>query len=116
LITIGVTVLSGCQTLQSLDKGLYNVAESISETDRVTGQRTLSAADRSAQIRQGNAAVEQMLVKEKKAGRKTNAALDRKQYQRLIRIFDRIHQVSHLSQERWQPILIDRSSFNAFTT
>lgn len=110
------TILSGCQTLQSLDKGLYNVAESISETDRVTGQRTLSAADRGAQIRQGNAAVEQMMAAEKKAGRKTNASLDRKQYERLIRIFDRIHQVSHLSQERWQPILIDRNSFNAFTT
>lgn len=111
-----VAVLSGCQTLQSLDKGLYNVAESISETDRVTGQRTLSAADRGAQIRQGNAAVEQILAGEKNAGRKIDAALDRKQYQRLIRIFDRIHQVSHLSQERWQPVLIDRDSFNAFTT
>ncbi|MBQ0755892.1 MAG: M48 family metallopeptidase, partial [Amphritea sp.] len=116
LILTASTILSGCQTLQNLDKGLYNVAESISETDRVTGQRTLSAADRSAQIRQGNAAVEQMLAGEKKAGRKINASLDRKQYQRLIRIFDRIHRVSHLSQERWQPILIDRDSFNAFTT
>ncbi|MBQ0782896.1 MAG: M48 family metallopeptidase [Amphritea sp.] len=116
LILTASTILSGCQTLQNLDKGLYNVAESISETDRVTGQRTLSAADRSAQIRQGNAAVEQMLAGEKKAGRKIHASLDRKQYQRLIRIFDRIHRVSHLSQERWQPILIDRDSFNAFTT
>lgn len=116
LILAATAVLSGCQTLQNLDKGLYNVAESISETDRVTGQRTLSAADRSAQIRQGNAAVEQILAGEKKAGRKIDAALDRKQYQRLVSIFDRIHQVSHLSRERWQPVLIDRDSFNAFTT
>lgn len=82
----------------------------------MTGQRTLSVADRSAQIKQGNAAVEQLLSAEKKAGRKVDAALDRQQYQRLIRIFDRVHQVSHLNQERWQPILIDRDSFNAFTT
>ena len=95
-IVLSVGLMSGCQTLQNIDKGLYDVAESITETDRVTGQRTLSAADRSAQIRQGNAAVEQLLAQEKKAGRKVNAALDRKQYQRLVRIFDRIHQVSHL--------------------
>ncbi|WP_372598524.1 M48 family metallopeptidase [Amphritea sp.] len=116
LILLSVGFLSGCQTLQNIDKGLYDVAESITETDRVTGQRTLSAADRSAQIQQGNAAVEQLLADEEKAGRKINSALDRKQYQRLVSIFDRIHQVSHLSQERWQPVLIDRDSFNAFTT
>lgn len=116
LLVTAASVISGCQTLQSLDKGLYNVAESISETDRVTGQRTLSAADRSAQIRQGNAAVEQMLAKEQQQGRRINGALDKQQYQRLVRIFDRIHRVSHLNQERWQPILIDRDSFNAFTT
>ncbi|UTW05449.1 M48 family metallopeptidase [Amphritea atlantica] len=116
LIVFSVGLLSGCQTLQNIDKGLYDVAESITETDRVTGQRTLSAADRSAQIRQGNAAVEQLLADENTAGRRINAALDRKQYQRLVRIFDRIHRVSHLSQERWQPVLIDRDSFNAFTT
>ncbi|RTE67076.1 peptidase M48 [Amphritea opalescens] len=116
LTLCGVVLLSGCTALQSIDKGLYDVAESITETDRVTGQRTLSAADRSAQIKQGNAAVEQLLLNEKKAGRQVNAALDRQQYQRLIRIFDRVHRVSHLSQERWQPILLDRDSFNAFTT
>ncbi|MBU2964724.1 M48 family metallopeptidase [Amphritea sp. 2_MG-2023] len=116
LIISAAALLSGCTALQSIDKGLYNVAESITETDRVTGERTLSAADRSAQIQQGNAAVEQLLAAEKKAGRKVDSALDRQQYQRLVRIFDRVHQVSHLSQERWQPILIDRDSFNAFTT
>ena len=115
-LAVSMLFLGGCQTLQSLDKGLYNVAESISETDRVTGQRTLSAADRSAQIRQGNTAVEQMLAKEQQQGRKVNGALNRQQYQRLVRIFDRIHRVSHLSRERWQPVLIDRDSFNAFTT
>ena len=116
LLALGTVFLSGCQTLQNIDKGLYNAAESISETDRVTGQRTLSAADRSAQIRQGNAAVEKIVADEKKQGRKLDSALDRKQYQRLVRIFDRVHRVSHLSRERWQPILIDRDSFNAFTT
>jgi len=112
----GVLFLSGCQVLQSIDKGLYNAAESVSETDRVTGQRTLSMADRNAQISQGNRAVEQMLVKEKQQGRKVDSALSKAQYRRLVAIFDRVHQVSHLKHERWQPILIDRDSFNAFTT
>ena len=110
------TVLSGCQALQKVDQGLYQVAESVSEKDRVTGQRSLSMADRRAQIEQGNAYVDQLIAQEQKNKRPVNAAVSRTQYQRLLRVFDRIHQVSHLKQERWQPLLIKRDSFNAFTT
>jgi len=108
--------LSGCQTLQQIDKGLYQVADAVSEEDRVTGQRSLSFAGRSEQIAKGNQYVEQMLAKEKKEGRKVDAALNKQQYYRLVRVFDRIHTISHLSGERWRPVLIDRDSFNAFTT
>jgi predicted Zn-dependent protease len=112
-----VTVfLSGCQTLKKVDQSLYQVAESVSERDRVTGQRTLSMANRQTQIKQGNAHIEAILAKEKKEKRPVNAALNKKQYYRLLKVFDRIHQVSHLKHERWQPILIKRDSFNAFTT
>ncbi len=112
-----VTVfLSGCQTLKKVDQSLYQVAESVSERDRVTGQRTLSMANRQTQIKQGNAYIEAILAKEKKEKRPVNAALNKKQYYRLLKVFDRIHQVSHLKHERWQPILIKRDSFNAFTT
>ncbi|WP_415886551.1 M48 family metallopeptidase [Neptuniibacter sp. QD37_6] len=108
--------LAGCQTLQKVDRGLYQVAESVSEKDRVTGQRSLSMANRSAQIQQGNAYVEKIIANEKKHKRPVNAAVNRSQYLRLVRIFDRIHQISHLKNERWEPILIKRDSFNAFTT
>jgi len=108
--------LAGCQALQTVDRGLYQAAEAVSERDRVTGQRTLSLADRNAQIQQGNGYIRQLLAEEKKAGRKVNAELDAAQYERLVRIFDRVHQVSHLRDERWVPLLIDRDSFNAFTT
>lgn len=108
--------LSGCQTLQQIDKGLYQVADAVSEEDRVTGQRSLSFAGRSEQIAKGNQYVEQMLAQEKKEGRKVDAALNKQQYYRLVRVFDRIHTISHLSSERWHPVLIDRDSFNAFTT
>lgn len=109
-------LLGGCEALQSVDRGLYGVAEAVSETDRVTGQRSLSMANRSQQITQGNAVVQQLLAQEKKAGRKINGALNRTMYQRLVRVFDRIHRISHLRNERWVPVLIDRPSFNAFTT
>lgn len=108
--------LSGCQTLQQIDKGLYQVADVVSEEDRVTGQRSLSFAGRSEQIAKGNQYVEQILAKEKKEGRKVDAALNKQQYYRLVQVFDRIHTISHLSNERWRPVLIDRDSFNAFTT
>lgn len=108
--------LSGCQTLQQIDQGLYQVADAVSEEDRVTGQRSLSFAGRSEQIARGNQYVEQMLANEKKEGRKVDAALNKQQYYRLVRVFDRIHTISHLSNERWRPVLIQRDSFNAFTT
>ena len=113
---ICVALLSGCEALQSVDRGLYSAAEAVSERDLVTGQRTLSMASRGQQIAQGNAAVEQIVAEQKKAGKKINATLDAKAYRRLVRVFDRIHRVSHLANERWQPVLIDAPSFNAFTT
>lgn len=116
LFTVVTVFLSGCQTLKKVDQSLYQVAESVSERDRVTGQRTLSMANRQTQITQGNAYIEKLLAKEKKEKRSVNAALNKKQYYRLLKVFDRIHQVSHLKHERWQPVLIKRDSFNAFTT
>ncbi|MFW1677350.1 M48 family metallopeptidase [Pontibacter sp. JAM-7] len=108
--------LSGCQALQRVDQGLYQVAEAVSEEDRVTGRRSLSLADRQAQIEAGNAYVEQVIAQEQKAGRGVNAQVNKVQYQRLLQVFDRVHRVSHLSEERWQPILVNNTQFNAFTT
>lgn len=111
-----LVALSGCDTMQTVDRGLYQAVDLVSEEDRVSGQRSLSFAGRQSQISQGNAVVEQLLLQEAEAGRKVNAALDSAQYQRLVGIFDRVHRVSHLKDERWQPVLIDRPEFNAFTT
>ena len=116
ILAITGLFLTGCQALQRVDQGLYSAAESVSQRDRVTGQRTLSLAGRNEQIARGNAAVEQMLAAERKAGRPINAKVDAQMYRRLVTVFDRIHKVSHLRDERWEPILIDQSSFNAFTT
>jgi len=107
---------AGCSTLAQVDRGLYQLADQVSETDRVTGQRSLSLAARGEQIQAGNQAVEQLLAAEQQAGRQRDLALDAAQYQRLIRIFDRVHQVGHLRNERWKAVLLDRDSFNAFTT
>ena len=111
-----LALLSGCQTLKSVDKSLYQVAESVSERDRVTGQRTLSMAGRSAQIQQGNAYVDNLMKQEIAKNRPVNERVNRTQYLRLVRVFDRIHRVSHLKNERWKPMLIKRDTFNAFTT
>ncbi|MFT5721110.1 MAG: putative Zn-dependent protease [Motiliproteus sp.] len=119
LLPLGLSsciLLTGCESLKNVDQGLYNIAESLSEQDRVTGQRTLSLASRSEQISSGNDVVAKLLTQEQQQGRRINQQLDKAQYWRMIQIFDRIHSVSHLSDERWQPILIDRDSFNAFTT
>tara|TARA_R110002167_G_scaffold140612_3_gene328532 strand:- start:11903 stop:13177 length:1275 start_codon:yes stop_codon:yes gene_type:complete len=116
MVLLGSVILSGCESLKSVDQGLYSIAESVSEQDRITGQRSLSLASRGEQISRGNEVIEQLLAQEQQQGKRINQQLDKTQYWRMIQIFDRIHRVSHLSDERWQPILIDRDSFNAFTT
>lgn len=65
LLSIVGILLSGCETLKKVDRGLYQVAETVSEKDRVTGQRSLSMANRSAQIKQGNAYVDRIIAQEK---------------------------------------------------
>ncbi|MGB0732883.1 MAG: M48 family metallopeptidase [Pontibacterium sp.] len=111
-----ISVLAGCQALQEVDKGLYSVANSVGERDRVTGRYSLSFAGRASQIKTGNAYVERILQEERKAGKPVDAAVDKKMYQRLTRIFHRVHAVSHLREEQWQVVLLKRDSFNAFTT
>lgn len=109
-------LLSGCETMSTVDKGLYSATSGVSQRDRITGQRTLSFEDRQAQIAQGNKYIEEVLAKEKVEGRKINEALDAEAYDRLNRIFKRVHAVSHLRNEQWTPILLDRTEFNAYTT
>ena len=116
MLPLSLLGLSGCESLQAVDSGLYKMVDVVSEQDRVTGQRSLSFAGRASQIRQGNTAVEQLLQAEAQVGRKLNAQLDAAQYARLARLFDRVQRISHLKSERWQPVLIDRAEFNAFTT
>ncbi|MFC6670434.1 M48 family metallopeptidase [Marinobacterium aestuariivivens] len=113
---LAVFSLAGCESMQAVDRGLYRAVDSVSEQDRVTGQRSLSFAGRQGQIRQGNAVVEQLLQQELQSGRKVSSELDARQYRRLVGIFDRVQRIGHLSDERWQAVLIDRPEFNAFTT
>lgn len=114
-ITLLAAAAQGCAVLETVDKGLYSVADSVTQRDRVTGQRVLSMDDRKAQIKKGNAAVEQFLAQARKQGVKTNAEVG-PQYQRVLRIFNRLHAVSHLSHEKWQPIVVEADQWNAFTT
>lgn len=112
LIGLVAAALSGCETLQTVDKGLYQVTEAVTETDRVTGRRALSLKDRARQIEAGNKAALAALAQYPA----TNAAVDAEQYARAQAIFARIHAVSHLRDETWTVALVPDESFNAFVT
>lgn len=109
-------LLSGCETLGAIDQQLFKAADSMTERDRITGQRMLSFEDRDSQIKKGNQYVEQFIAQAKKQGRKINEEADPEGYARIKRIFARLHSVSHLGTERWTPILIEDPNWNAFTT
>ena len=116
LIITFLLTLTSCQTMQSVDRGLYSATNSVSSQDRITGARTLNIADRPKQIAQGNKAVEQILAQYKKEGKPIDAELDSIQFNRAKRIFSRIQRVSHMADEQWTLHLIPDDSFNAFTT
>ena len=108
-------LLAGCETLQQLDRGLYQVTDTMTEKDRPTRQRVASSS-RSQQIQNGNRAVENIKAQLTAKGIAYNAAYDARAYQRLNRIFKRIHSISHLKHEQWQLLLIPEDDFNAFVT
>jgi hypothetical protein len=116
IIVASILSLTACEQMQGVDRGLYNVANSVSQRDTVTGARKLSMAGRQQQIQQGNASVAQLINKLKEDNQPINEQIDSAQWQRLNRIFKRIHAASHFANEQWTVYMIPDDSFNAFTT
>lgn len=114
VIAFLVWMLSGCETMKSVDRGLYQVTDSVSEQDRVTGRRTLSLQDRTQQIEKGNAAAKESIQQEY-GGKPLNEALDPKAYARVVGIFQRVLAVSHMRSETWEVVLVPDDSYNAST-
>jgi len=115
-LLLAVFFLNGCQTLTEIDKGLYEAADNVTEKDRITGLRTLSFQDRQAQIETGNKDMADYLNEIKKKNIKINEDLDPAMYARLQNVFSRVHSISHFRDEKWEAILVDDDSFNAFVT
>ena len=112
LVIFASLILSGCETMQAVDRGLYEAADTVTQKDYVTGERSLSLQDRKDQIELGNRAAQASISKYDKI----NEAVDASQYSRAKNIFDRVHSVSHLSEESWTLVLVPDDSFNAFVT
>jgi hypothetical protein len=115
ILTIIVLTLNGCSAMQSIDKGLYKVTDSVTQVDKITGKRNLSST-RQKQIANGNKIIDDMLIAADEKGLLYNEKLDAEAYDRVNKIFERIHLVSHLRDEKWKVILIPDASFNAFVT
>jgi len=115
-LVLAVLFLNGCQTLKEIDKGLYGVADSVTEKDRITGLRTLSFQDRQAQIQTGNKYIADYLGEINKKNIKINEDVDPTMYARLQNVFSRVHSIGHFRDEKWEVILVDDDSFNAFVT
>ncbi len=115
-LTFLTLLLTSCETMQALDKGLYDVTDRVTTKDLVTGQRTLSTANRDKQIAQGNQAAEQVMNSYIEKGAKLNAQLNAGQYNRAMAIFERVHAVSHTRNEQWTLVLLPDTDFNAFVT
>lgn len=113
-------LLAGCadmgQTFSGLDQGLYNVANSVSSEDRVTGSRILASGDRAGQIASSNQQMDQQLAQLTAGGGKLNAQVDAAGYARLQGIMNRVLAASHFAGEapQWKLVLLPDKEFNAF--
>lgn len=106
--------VAGCA---DVDKALYDISNSVSSVDRVTGERSLNFYNRADQIVKSNSEVEKLLAQNYTSqGKPLNDQLDLEGYKRLQAVFKRVHQVSHMRDEDWDVILIPEASFNAFVT
>lgn len=113
LLVVFLLNLSACA---DIDKGLYSVSNVVASPDRVTGQRSLNFLSRSKQIEESNKIDQQILEEYEKNGLAINEQVDADEYDRLQRIFKRVHSVSHLKDEEWEVYLLPFPEFNAFTT
>jgi len=123
LLSLGL--LTACQgglqqnmqrTLKTVDQGLYGLANTVSQTDAITGKRTLNLANRKQQIAQGNQQVAKVIKQYREARKPINEQISSQEYARLQRIFKAVHSVSHYRDEKWSVIMLPDSSFNAWTT
>ena len=104
--------LPGCAALERIDRGLYDAHRSVTEKDLVTGQRTISFHSRADQIAKGDASMKRIMQKYDRL----NNRVDRRSYDRLLDIFQRVHSVSHFANESWKIVLLPEDGFNAFVT
>ncbi|PZP40421.1 MAG: hypothetical protein DI585_01140 [Pseudomonas fluorescens] len=113
---VSAIVLAGCAQLSGIDNSLYNVANSVSTQDRITGSRILASGDRAAQIKDSNAAMDAELAKLTASGGKLNAQVDAAGYARLQAIMVRVLAASHFASEapQWKLYLLPDEQFNAF--
>lgn len=116
LVATLLPIFSACTTLESVDRGLHSASSAVTQRDKITGMRTISLQNRSQQIQKGNAYAEQFLAKAKVSGKKLNKDYDPVAYERITRIFSRLHQISHVRDETWTPVLVEENEWNAFTT
>ena len=116
MITLGLcfAALAGCSVLESADRGLYSLANAVSHKDNITGRREISFANRQQQIAQGKSYRKKILAKYTKEKKPINAEFNTKAYARLLRVFTRIHAISHYRDESWDVYLLPDKSFNAF--
>lgn len=104
--------LSACA---DIDQGLYSLSNTVAPADRVTGKRTLNLKSRQAQINERNQEGDKIISQILSSGLQINEKLDSKQYERIQNIFNRIHAVSHLKNEKWTAYLLPDKEWNAFT-
>lgn len=116
LPVICTLTITACQTFEDIDRGLYDVTSKVTTRDLVTGKRELSTADRRNQIIEGNQAAQKIIDGYYQKGAKLNEDLSQIQYQRALGIFNRVHSVSHLRNEKWTLVLLPDREFNAFVT
>lgn len=115
-IAIVALLVSACAVLENADKGLFAASNAVTQRDNITGARAISLQNRQQQIQKGNEAAEKAIEQARAAGKRINTDYSATAYNRIQRIFSRLHSISHVRAEKWTPVLVEDNQWNAYTT
>ena len=97
----------------SIDKGMMSVSDAISSPDPVTGRREINLESESREISRAERQAREIIAQRRSDGAKVDEQIP--DYARVVKIFDRLTQVSHRKNLPWKVHLIENKDWNAFT-
>lgn len=106
--------LASCQS--AIEPKPYKPQVDLSAQEKLNKIKNFKFSSRESQIRHGNKLALDIIEKYEREGKKLNEEVSKVQYERLIKIFKRLHKISYINGESWNIVMLPDKQANAYTT